>query len=140
MRLTMLIAGWAFASFIAAAPAAPDEVVVIVNKSNMAVIDRAFVASVYLGETKSWVEGKAIAACDLPEDDAVRVRFTHDFLGKTVANMKAMWAQFTFSGRAVPPRQLASDEEVKRAVSANPHAIGYIRASSLDNSVRAALH
>ena len=34
---------------------------------------------------------------------------------------------------------VASDEEVKRLVAGNRHAIGYISASQLDGSVRAVL-
>ena len=139
MKSGILLVYWALASLAAAAPTT-DEFTVIVSKSNNVAVDKALVASIYLGEIKSWPGGGSVVAYDLPDDNPVRIRFSHDVLSKSVANMKAMWAQFTFSGRAMPPRQLASDEEVKRAVSANPHAIGYIRASSLDDSVRAALH
>jgi ABC-type phosphate transport system substrate-binding protein len=60
-------------------------------------------------------------------------------LGKTVGNVKAIWAQLVFSGRALPPKQAASDDEVKKLVAGNKNAIGYIKASSVDDSVKAVI-
>jgi hypothetical protein len=67
------------------------------------------------------------------------VSFTSDVLGKTVGNVKALWAQMVFSGQALPPKQVASDDDVKKLVSANKGAIGYVKASSVDDSVKAVL-
>jgi hypothetical protein len=53
--------------------------------------------------------------------------------------VKALWAQLIFSGRALPPKQAASDEDVKKLVGASKGGIGYIKASSLDDSVKAVL-
>jgi len=113
--------------------------VVIVNKDNAYPVDKAFVAKVFTGDAKSWKDGSPITAVDLPEDNPVRASFSNDVLGKTVGNVKAQWAQLIFSGRALPPKQAASDDEVKKLVSANKSAIGYIKASSLDDSVKAVL-
>ena len=60
-------------------------------------------------------------------------------MGKSVGNVKAVWAQLVFSGRALPPKQAASDDEVKKLVAANKSAIGYVKASSLDDSVKAVI-
>ena len=50
--------------------------------------------------------------------------------------MKLVWSQMMFSGQSLPPKQVASDDEMKKMVSANVNAIGYIKASSLDDSVK----
>jgi hypothetical protein len=42
-----------------------------------------------------------------------------------------------FSGKALPPKQMGSDDEMKKFVASNKGAIGYIKASSLDDSVKA---
>jgi ABC-type phosphate transport system substrate-binding protein len=109
---------------------------VIVNKDNAASVDKAFVAKVYTGDIKAWKDGATIAPIDLPEDSAVRASFSNDVMGKTVGNLKAVWAQLIFSGRALPPKQVTSDEEVKRLVAANKNAIGYIKVTSVDDSVK----
>jgi len=49
-------------------------------------------------------------------------------IGKTAGNLKAMWAQLVFSSKALSPKVVGSDTEVKSAVSGNKNAIGYIKA------------
>lgn len=112
---------------------------VIVNKDNTLPVDKETVARMFCGELKAWKDGTTVMAVDLPETNPVRSSFSADVLGKTVANIKALWAQLIFSGKALPPKQVSSDEEVKKLVNSNKGAIGYIKASSVDDSVRVAL-
>jgi ABC-type phosphate transport system substrate-binding protein len=139
MKILML-AGLLFAggAALAMAPVVGD-VIVIVNKGNENQVDKALVVKIYMGEAKTWGTGGTIAAVDLPEDNQVRANFTSRVLGKSVSNLKSMWADYALSGKAVPPKQLGSDDDVKRMVSGNRNAIGYIKASSLDESVKAVL-
>lgn len=119
--------------------AVAGDMVVIVNKDNDSPIDKTFVAKVYLGESKSWPGGGAITAYDLAEDNPVRASFSTEVMSKSVSNMKALWAQNLFSGKAVPPKQLTTDDDVKKAVSGNKNAIGYIKTSSVDATVKVGL-
>ena len=112
------------------------DVVVIVNKANDNTIDKALVAKIYTGESKVWANGGAVAAFDLPDDNAARAAFAGDIVGKSPASLKSLWTQNMFTGKAVPPKQAASDDDVKKAVSANKNAIGYIKASAADDSVK----
>ena len=112
------------------------DVVVIVNKANDAAVDKASVAKIYTGESKSWPGGGSIVAYDLPEDNPSRAAFSNDIVGKSPANLKSLWTQNTFTGKAVPPKVAASDDEVKKAVGANKNAIGYIKASAVDDTVK----
>jgi ABC-type phosphate transport system substrate-binding protein len=113
--------------------------VVVVNKANANAVDRALVARIYTGDAKAWPDGSGVVAIDLPEGSPVREAFISQVLSKSSANMKALWAQNVFSGKALPPKSVASDDEVKRAVSGNKNAIGYIKATSVDDTVRAVL-
>jgi ABC-type phosphate transport system substrate-binding protein len=126
-----------FFSFAVSARAA--DIVVIVNKDNGNEITRGIVEKIYTGDMSAWPSGISIRALDLPEDSSDRAVFTSLLLGKTVANVKAAWAVKLFSGRAIPPTVVGSDEEVKRLIALHANAIGYIKASSLDNSVKAVL-
>jgi ABC-type phosphate transport system substrate-binding protein len=76
---------------------------------------------------------------DLPENNAVRAEFSAALLKKTVANMKSFWEQMVFSGKSLPPKVMSSDDDVKKVVSANKRAIGYVKASSVDESVKVAI-
>jgi hypothetical protein len=52
--------------------------------------------------------------------------------------MQGFWLGKVFRGElSAPPRAFASDVSVKQYVAANPHAIGYIDAALVDNTVRA---
>lgn len=113
------------------------DMAVIVNKANMSAVDRSMVEKIYKAEMASWPGGGAIIAIDLPESSDDRSAFTSMLLGKTVSNVKALWTMKLFSGKATPPKIVNSDAEVKSAVAGNKNAIGYIRASSLDDSVKA---
>ena len=119
------------------APAYAGDVVAIVNKANDNTIDKALVARIYLGEARTWPNGGSIAAYDLPEDNPARGAFDADVVGKSQAGLKSLWAQNVFTGKALPPKSAASDEDVKKAVAANKNAIGYVKAGSLDDTVKA---
>ena len=114
-----------------------SDFVVIVNKANRSTFDKGTVAKIYSGELVAWPDGTRVAAVDLPENDPTRINFSRDVLGKTVSSVKTLWAQLVFSGRALPPKQAATDEDVKKFVVGNRGGIGYIRPSSVDESVRA---
>jgi ABC-type phosphate transport system substrate-binding protein len=116
-----------------------DGVVVIVNKSNTNPVDKGLVAKIYTGESRIWDGGGSITAYDLPEDNLLREDFDGAIVGKSEAALKKLWGQNVVTGKALPPKVAASDEDVKRAVAANKNAIGYIQASKLDDSVKVAL-
>ena len=112
------------------------DVVVIVNKANTNVVDKGFVAKIYTGETKNWPDGGPVFAIDQSEDNPIRAYFYSRVLNKNIANMKARWAQNIFSGKGLPPKIVNPDAEVKKIVSSNKNAIGYINASSVDDTVK----
>ena len=111
-------------------------VVVIVNKDNDHTVDKALVTKIYSGEVKAWNNGDKILPLDLLENDPERVSFSNDIVGKSVTSLKFAWAQMMFAGTAVPPKEVQSDADVKKYVSDNQNAIGYIKASSVDDSVK----
>lgn len=114
-------------------------VVVIVNKDNHNNISKQLVIKIYKGEAKLWGTGGAIEALSLPESSPETDDFCNEILGKKLIHMKLLWSQMMFSGQGVPPREVASDEDVKKTVSNNVNAIGFIKASSLDDSVKAVI-
>ncbi len=91
------------------------------------------VSDAYLGKTSS------ITIYDLGDGSPARADFDHKALGKEPAQMKALWARLAFTGKGQPPREAADDAAVKKAVAANPKAIGYIDQASVDGSVKVLL-
>jgi ABC-type phosphate transport system substrate-binding protein len=135
--ISPLLAVMALALLATAARA--GDFAVIVNKDNVSLIDKEMVAKIYSGDLKSWKDGAPVMPIDLPESNPARAGFSTELLGKTVANVKALWAQMIFAGKALPPKQVAADDDVKKLVAANKGAIGYIKPSSVDDSVKAVL-
>ena len=114
-----------------------EDVVVIVNRENTNKIDLSFVSRVYTGTIKGWPDGTPIFLLDQPEDSPTRELFYTTVLKKSVAHMRAIWSQNIFTGKGLPPKAVTADSEMKRIIAGNRNAIGYIRASQLDDTVRA---
>lgn len=118
---------------------AAAQVVVIVNpKASVATLTADQVATLYLGKAAS-LPGGIAQAVDLPDSQPLREQFYSKATGKNGAQVKAIWARLAFSGKATPPKELASTADVKKHVAANADAIGYIDKGSVDGSVKAVL-
>src|SRR5690349_16769808 len=114
---------------VLAAPtrAAPAGFRVVVHPSNPAsALDRKFLADAFLKKTTRWPSGELVRPVDLGSDSAVRRRFTEDVLSRSVAAVKSYWQSLIFSGRAIPPPEMDSDDEVMRYVAKNAGAVGYV--------------
>ncbi len=70
------------------------------------------------------------------ESSPVNELFAKRVLGRSQQNLKEQWATLVFTGKSTPPRQLASDADILKAVAGNKNAIGYIDATNIDDSVR----
>lgn len=116
--------------------AAADDYVVIVNKANGNAVTAEFLAKAYRGEAKSWPEGGNVATIALPDDNAVRVAFDKAVLNKTPSQSRALWAQLTFTGKAVPPKIADSDADVVKAVAENKNAVGYVSPHAAVDAVK----
>lgn len=125
-----------FASTTLSVSAWAADVVVIVNKANTNAVDKALVVKIYTGEAKNWPDGGPVFALDQGEDNPIRADFNSSVLGKSSGNMKALWAQNIFAGKGLPPKVVDLDAEVKKVVSTNKNTIGYIKASSVDDTVK----
>jgi ABC-type phosphate transport system substrate-binding protein len=110
----------------AAADKAPAFRVIVNRKNPASRLDRHFVADAFLKKRTRWGNDVPIKPVDLPKKSAVRARFSRDVLGRDVAAVRRYWAQLVFSGRGVPPPELATDEEVIAYVAEHRGAIGYV--------------
>jgi len=120
-------------------PVFAGDIVVIVNKANSNAVDKDAVAKIYKGKLKNWPSGGAVVNLSLPDNNPETGKFCDEIIGKSLSHMKLLWSQMMFSGQALPPKQVSSDDEMKKMVSANIDAIGFIKASSLDTSVKAGI-
>ena len=130
--------GLALAAALAlAAPLGAEEIVVIVHPERAATLSADQLAQIYLKQRRYWGDGERIVAVNLESASAVRGAFARALLGQSPAQLSVYWNRQYFLG-VMPPATLASDEAVKQFVAREKRAIGYIRASALDASVRVA--
>ena len=140
MKNTHAIKSLVAAALFSLANLAAAELVVVVNpKSPLASMTADQVSAIFLGKTSTLPSGGTATPVDLPESSAARDQFYSKAAGKTSAQVKATWARLTFSGKAQPPKELATAADVKKFVAGNPDAIGYIEKSAVDGTVKAIL-
>jgi ABC-type phosphate transport system substrate-binding protein len=120
----LVLAGLAVAS----AAASADVVVIVSAKNAASSMTADEIAGIYLG--------KSNALKPVDNAGAVRGEFYTKVAGKDEAQVKAIWSKLVFTGKATPPRELASSGDVVKAVGADPNAIGYVEKSALDASVK----
>jgi hypothetical protein len=118
-------------ALLAVPPIRADEIVVIVNPA-AAPISKEQLTDLYLAK------GGALIPIDQAADSAIYVEFYKKATGRDTAQIKAIWSRILFTGRGVPPKQLPDSAAVKKAVAANPKAVGYIEKSAVDASVKVA--
>lgn len=128
------IAVWLVA-MVLASQARADDIVVIVHKDNVQAINLNYVQQLYVGAVRGWPDGTPAFVLDQPDGSPGRELFSSSVLQRSPANVRAIWAQNIFTGRGLPPN-VAADEQMRRIVAGNRNAIGYIRASEVDASVR----
>lgn len=122
----------ALALVLAVAPHSSAEpgFVVIVNASNKArVLERRVVTDMFLKKRTQWSGNDMILPVDQSRGAAVRRQFSEQVLGRSVAEVRTYWNRLVFSGRGVPPPELANDDDVVKYVGKHGGAIGYVASS-----------
>lgn len=112
------------------------EVAVIVSLDNASEISDKDIKRLFLAKVKKFDGGQAAAAVNLPEGNSTRLEFEKKLLKKSPNQLKAYWSRLIFTGKARPPKELASDDEIKALVAADAGTIGYIDASKADGTVK----
>ena len=117
-----------------AGTAGAGEIVVITNTANQA--SRMFseqAAQFFLGKSNQFTP------VDQGKESPIRRDFYQKLSGKTLAQVEGIWAKIEFSGKGSMPKAYANDAAVKKAVAADPTAIGYIDKAAVDDTVKVLL-
>lgn len=113
--------------------AAAQAQVAVVMALSASPLSKEQVANLYLGRSAE------LRLFDLPEGSATRDIFYKKAAERDAAQVKAAWSRVVFSGKGTPPREVADAAAVKKAVAADPKAVGYIEKSAVDASVKVVL-
>jgi ABC-type phosphate transport system substrate-binding protein len=118
------------AAFSASLPALAEVVVVVNAAAPQASMSKDEVAQNFLGKSS------ALVPVDQQESAPIRAEFYKKVTDKDPSQVKALWSKLVFTGKATMPKEVADSAAVKKAVAANPKAIGYIEKSAVDASVK----
>jgi len=110
--------------------------VLITNKSNpTTALSANEIKNYYLGKQTTWSDGTKVTVFTQAAA-AVHDAFLEQVIRKTPQQYATYWKKSLFTGTGLPPKDFASDEEMKKAVADQPGAIGYISAAALDDTVK----
>lgn len=107
--------------------------VVVIGHPAAAALTKDQVADVYLGKSQ------AFTPFDQAESNPIYAEFYQKATGRDMSQIKSTWSRIVFSGKGQPPKQMSDANAVKKAVAADPKAIGYIEKSAADGSVKVLL-
>ncbi len=129
LRLFVLFAGLCVVSM----PVMAELVVVVSPKNSATTMNNEQVAQFFLGTSNS------LKPIDQSDGSPIRAEFYKKVADKEPSQVKAIWSKLVFTGKGKPPKELASSADVKKAIEADPNAIGYIEKSAVDSSVKVIL-
>ena len=119
---------------VAADPAFAEPIVVMVDRDNPKTdISRDELKSYYTGKRKEWPDGQRVVLLDLASAD--RDAFDRAALGMSADEYDRYWVDQKVRGQGTPPKALAPESVVKLTAKVRG-AIGYVRASQADASVK----
>ena len=127
-----IVSGLLVSPLLVASVALADDVVVIGNTA-AGPLTKEQVADLYLGKS----QGAKLV--DQPNSAPVKAAFYAKATGHDLSQVKATWSRLIFTGKAQPPKEVSDAAAVKKAVAADPKAIGYIEKSEVDSSVKVVL-
>jgi ABC-type phosphate transport system substrate-binding protein len=120
------------ASQLLVSVACADDVVVIGNPA-AAALTKDQVSDLFLGKSQG------MKLFDQPSSAPIKATFYEKVSGHDLSQVKATWSRLIFTGKAQPPKEMPDAAAVKKAVAADPKAIGYIQKSEVDATVKVVL-
>lgn len=108
-------------------------VVVAKNTQNTASIDD--VKKMFSGTSTTWKSGAKVILIDQPKA-TIGDTFFDKLLGIPANKARAAILKLVLSGQTTAPIKANNDDDVKKQLSDNPNAIGFISPSSVDGNVK----
>ncbi len=118
----------AFASF--------EEVILIANNSVLeTTLSPTSVKRIYLGLKTRWDDKQKVIPVMLKGGETHEF-FVEEVLDKTEAKFSIFWKKAVFSGRGLPPKSFATEQELVEYVASVSGAIGYVSRNTKINNVK----
>jgi ABC-type phosphate transport system substrate-binding protein len=138
-RLKPSVRVWAALALLGAVCQASGQVrVVAAAKSPLEPLTAEQAGALFLGKTDK-VGSNSVQLYDQADSNPIREVFYTKVADKTQPQVRAAWSRLVFSGKAVAPKEAANSAELKKALAANPLAVGYMEPGAVDASVKVLL-
>lgn len=121
---------------LASAMAQAEVVVVTSSKSSTTTLTQEQAAEIFLGKSSSFPGGEKAVPVDQAEGSATREEFYTKATGKNASQVKAYWSKIIFTGKGQAPKDVGDAAGVKKALTDNHNAVGYMDKSAVDASVK----
>ncbi len=131
MLTAALLAGNAHAQ-----PAEPTMVAIAHPASSEDVIPRASLRAIFGMLLQKWPGNTPVKVFVLRDDAPEHARFSKSVLQVFPHQLRMAWDRQVFSGQGQYPEQLGSIQEMLSRVASTPGAMGYVKASEVDDNVR----
>jgi len=119
----LLLSLFCFASL--SPPLLAEEAFVVIGHSSLQKTDLPTLQRLYSGRVFSLNQHPA-TPLNLPPGHPLREQFLASILGQNEAQYSGYWLVRRYVGKGAPPQELASPEEIIRAISTTPGAVGYV--------------
>jgi ABC-type phosphate transport system substrate-binding protein len=118
--------------------AAADDVAVIVSKSSsIDALTMSQLRKIVLGQEAKWPTGKKIVVLMTTPGLPERAGLLKMVCGMNETDFTLHFMHASFNGDSVdPPKAVGSGVQVRQLVASTPNAVGFIKASQVDDSVK----
>jgi ABC-type phosphate transport system substrate-binding protein len=114
-----------------------EVIAVIVNKANpVSSLGQNDLRPIFQTTKKAWDSGQDAMPINLMEDSPLRNDFDQAVLGLDPERVARYWTDRKVRGGARPPVRVPTTGAVLKAVATKPGAVGYVRLSEVNNSVK----
>jgi len=116
-----------------------EPLVIVVNRSNpVDNLSQTDLRKIFLGNRSHWADGRRITLVMRDPGEPERKTLLHDVCGMSEEQLKNHFLHGLYTGEIlVSPKTLSTPAGVRKFIFNVPGAIGYLRISDLDNSVKA---
>lgn len=114
----------------------PVMVAIIHPATSEEAIPRASLRAIFGMLLQQWPGRKPVKVFVLRDDASEHATFSKSVLQVFPHQLRMAWDRQVFSGQGQYPEQVSSPQEMLSRVASTPGAIGYVKASEVDQNVR----
>ena len=104
---------------------------IVVNAANSSAGEtKSTLTKIFLKKVREWDDKVKVTPYDLDDKSEARKAFSEAIHGKNVSAIKSYWQRMIFSGRDVPPDEIATEADLLKRIAADKGAIGYVSAKT----------